>query len=108
MKRAQEGAVQQCVTDFNRKPGWIYFIGADEPRAPIKIGWTGKDPDSRLRGLQTAHPFPLKLLAAVRGTAEEEHCLHAHFRRGRLRQNGEWFRRSNELLGLICHLLGET
>lgn len=75
----------------------IYFIqsGTD---GPIKIG-IARDPNGRLRELQTANAHSLVLLALFVGTEETESELHARFASARL--EGEWFSPSEELLRYV-------
>jgi hypothetical protein len=77
----------------------LYFIqaGAD---GPIKIGVAG-NVGARLKTLQTASPFPLRLLAVVPGDVEDERSLHRRFASDRL--SGEWFRPSD---ALAAHIRG--
>lgn len=79
--------------------GFIYFVTADHPDFPIKIGFMEKKNDLRMRGLQTGCPYPLILLGTVTGTYQGERALHRQF--GQHRLNGEWFQRTPELLAYI-------
>lgn len=74
----------------------VYVVGA--ATGPVKIGWT-KNFDSRLIRLQTGHPRPLKLLAALPGDKTVEAALHKQFKAYRL--HGEWFRKSPEVRAFI-------
>lgn len=75
----------------------VYFIQADE--GPIKIG-VAASPLYRLGGLQTASPYPLRLLAVMPNQgALGESALHAKF--AHLRTHGEWFRAAPDLLAYI-------
>jgi hypothetical protein len=76
-----------------------YFIGGDH--GPIKIG-ESVDPVKRLETFQTAHPYPLKLLATVRGGRAKEREYHQRFADHRL--NGEWFERHSDVLAEIERL----
>ncbi len=58
--------------------GFIYFIAA-EPLGAVKIGYSEAHPGRRLKALQTGCPTPLKLLAFVHGSCEEERALHKVF-----------------------------
>ena len=78
---------------------FVYFIGGDE--TPIKIGFSAH-PQSRLNGLQTAHWVKLRILAAVRGTKEDEAAYHRMF--ASLRMSGEWFERHPDILAEIERL----
>jgi hypothetical protein len=80
---------------------WVYFVRAGV-RGPIKIGHA-KDPISRLRGLQTASPYPLTLLGTVRGGEPIEKKLHEHLAADRLL--GEWFQPTEHVLALVNGLL---
>lgn len=80
-------------------PGVVYFIGVD-PDGPIKIGWTAKRPDDRLRTLQTANYQQLRMLATMFDPSQTlEGVLHGQFASARIR--GEWFERTPELMKFI-------
>ncbi len=79
-------------------PGLIYFITCEVSDFPVKIGWTTRL-DQRASALQNALPYRLVVLATVAGDAREERSLHETFRESRL--NGEWFRRTPELMARI-------
>lgn len=81
-------------------PDKVYFIASVD--GPIKIG-TAVDPDSRLRGLQTASPARLNLLAVIDGGADIERGLHRRFAADRL--SGEWFNPSSALLDFIASVI---
>lgn len=81
--------------------GYIYFIAA-ETLGAVKIGFTRSHPIARLKGLQTGCPAPLKLLAFVPGSEEEERRLHRCF--SPLRIHGEWFRLEMKLFDFIGYL----
>lgn len=70
----------------------VYFIGGE--RGPVKIG-TAIDVNKRLAALQTAHPFPLKVLTSISGGRELEAYFHVRF--GAHRIGGEWFTRCDEI-----------
>lgn len=75
----------------------IYFIEGNEA---VKIGYTGGDPLSRLRSLQTASPSELRLVAVMDGTPRDEGALHAKFHHLHLR--GEWFRPADDLADFVA------
>ena len=75
----------------------VYVIRAGT-KGPIKIGYAA-NVASRLAGLQTASPAPLRLLAAVAGGRGLERDLHAFFARDRIRN--EWFRGSADLTSFV-------
>ena len=66
--------------------GRVYVIGCD---VGCKIGWTSKDPRSRVRALQTGNPYPLHLVGSVPGTTQLEASAHERF--ADYRMAGEWF-----------------
>lgn len=84
--------------------GAIYYVsfGTD---GPIKIGFVDGfgSLSERLRGLQTACPYDIVLLATKAGSMADERALHERFARKRLR--GEWFDRSADLMR---HINGVT
>lgn len=69
--------------------GWVYFIQGCRKDSPIKIGYA-RDPQRRLRSMQTCNPSKLRLLAQARGTRRLEVGLHNCFSPWHVR--GEWFR----------------
>lgn len=73
----------------------VYFI---EGGNSIKIG-VAEYPQNRLRILQNSSPLALKILKTCNGGREEERKLHARF--AHLRQHGEWFKKSDELMDFI-------
>jgi hypothetical protein len=74
----------------------IYFAKLDKKF--IKIG-TSYDVSGRMKSLQTANPFPLKVEAILEGSFQTENGLHELFKH--LRYNGEWFRLTDELKWFI-------
>jgi hypothetical protein len=80
----------------------IYFVhGGDY----IKIG-KADNVRKRLRGLQTAHSEPLRLLAVAPGSEDEERGYHARF--SQLRVRGEWFKPADDLLEEVLRLREAT
>lgn len=75
----------------------IYFIQCET--GEIKIGYTGGDPQARLETLSVGNPHKLTLLAAMEGGQDHEATLHRLFAAEHVR--GEWFKPSEELLGII-------
>jgi Meiotically up-regulated gene 113 len=67
-------------------PGWV------------KIG-RAKNIAQRVRGLQTASPTPLRLLAVLSNSEDDERLLHERWQH--LRVTGEWFRTDAELDRLL-------
>jgi hypothetical protein len=81
----------------HREIGHVYFIGATD--GPIKIGYTSKAPEQRVKEIQTGNPERLKVLAKTPGSQRLETAFHAIFATQRM--VGEWFRRTPELARLV-------
>ena len=67
----------------------LYIIQSDVTGA-IKIG-VSKNPEQRLRQLQTGSPYKLKLLVVVNGKGNLERSLHKSLRAYKQSCKGEWF-----------------
>jgi hypothetical protein len=78
---------------------FVYFIHSES--GGIKIGMA-QDIDKRLRGLQTAHPAKLTLMASCLGGQPVEREYHKRFAEHRL--HGEWFSPAPEILAEIDRL----
>jgi hypothetical protein len=78
----------------------VYFVQAGSSCGPIKIGFSD-DVGKRVAGLQTGNPELLTLLLVVPGTMETESSLHNRFASARIRQSGEWFRPTRQLLEFV-------
>ena len=76
--------------------GGVYFVQIQD-HGPIKIGTTRNVRD-RLRGLQTSHPYQLRLLGVMPGRHAEEAGLHVRFARHHI--SGEWFHPDFEIVSL--------
>jgi hypothetical protein len=79
--------------------GYVYFIHAPAAER-VKIGFTERHPDRRLRQIQSHSPVPLVGLGVVAGTFATEAELHARW--APLRDRGEWFRADPELLAFVA------
>lgn len=77
----------------------VYFLRAGDF---IKIGKTTDDTGNRVASLQTGCPFPIEVLATIRGGRRREARLHKTF--AALRAHGEWFHASPMLLAFIARL----
>lgn len=82
------------------RQGWVYMIQAGED-GPIKIGFTGCV-TSRRATLQTAHWQTLRVLAAFRGSTEDEMAMRVRLNAHRLR--GEWFAPAPDVLAAAAEL----
>jgi hypothetical protein len=70
--------------------GFVYFMAIGDPYIThVKVGFTRKNPYSRMRDLQTGCPFKIRMLGFVFGNLEFEAELHDVFREERA--EGEWF-----------------
>lgn len=74
----------------------VYFIRAGE--GPVKIG-VARDPERRRRELQTGHPAPLRVIAAVPGDERVERYFHRLLAEDHL--HGEWFKPSDEVRRVV-------
>lgn len=80
----------------------VYFIQANAPSGPVKIGYTGRRVSQRLAEGQTFAPEELTVLVEAPGTTADEAKLHRLFAHQRVR--GEWFRYEGELQELVMML----
>lgn len=98
-------AVPEFV-DFMSRKGLVYFFECDDF---IKIGFS-VDPESRLRQIQvsgngTTAPQNVnmreaKMITAAPGSRNDEMALHNRF--AATRDEGEWFKKSAELLDYVA------
>ena len=79
----------------------LYIIQSDVT-GMIKIG-RSKDPQKRLKQLQTGNPSRLKLIASFKGEGWKEKILHENLKKYRL--EGEWF--SYDCVGRIPEGMNE-
>ncbi len=73
---------------LNKKPDDLYFIQMIEEPYHFKIG-RAKDPNKRLKQLQTGSAIKLKLVHIFEGLGNKEKMLHEELKPWRL--EGEWF-----------------
>lgn len=83
----------------HQRTEYVYFVQVEDG-GPIKIGFA-TNVSTRLAGLQTASPYPLRLLKAISGSRHREREIHQKFSEDRLRPNAEWFQPSPALLDFI-------
>ena len=95
---AHSELVRSAVLDKTAER-WVYFVRAETGQ--IKIG-VATCTTKRLRGLRSASPVALRLLARVRGGATLEAEYHARFAAHRL--HGEWFAPHPDILAEIERL----
>lgn len=107
-KAAQERFDEYMKTKPDRKPqagpvaGFVYFMTAEAPGFPIKIGFTTKPEHMRSKGVQTGCPYRLVVLGTFAGGYRDENKLHRQFASQRL--EGEWFARTPDLMEMIRSL----
>ena len=82
------------------RDGEIYFVSYGEG-GPIKVGFTSNF-DYRIKGLQTACPYPLVVLARVDGKVIAEREYHRRWAEHKLL--GEWFEPHPDILAEIDRL----
>jgi hypothetical protein len=69
----------------------IYFIKATwSSQTFYKIGFTSKNPENRLKQLQTSCPVKLELAKVFNGCRKDERRLHDYLDCARV--EGEWFK----------------
>jgi hypothetical protein len=96
---AEADLIKYRANNWQRSTGFIYFLTAAHPDFPIKIGFTGRMANLRIRALQNACPYAVYFIGHVPGTMVEERELHHAF--DHLRLHGEWFRNTPELRAYI-------
>lgn len=80
----------------------IYFIQQEVTNA-IKIGVTNGDLNNRIKTLQVASPYKLKLLGIIEGDTKEETALKNLFSQYRL--EGEWFKPDVKVIAHVEFLI---
>ena len=99
-----EGEVQAIEKRAEKVPknvkGFVYFFQG-ECGGAIKIGYS-RDPEKRLRTIQTGYPDTIKILLIIPGTEKTEKILHKQFGKSRLK--GEWFRPDDYVIEEIKEL----
>lgn len=103
--RAYEAAVAGTPRAPNlsrlKATGKVYFLSDGDY---IKIGFT-TNWERRSSVYLTHSARDLTLLALIPGTRESENSLHRKFQKSRI--NGEWFRRSEDILKFVRETSGE-
>ena len=78
--------------------GKVYFLCSDNK---IKIGFTKKSIDERIKQLNTGSPNKIYKLGWICGDKEKEKELHIRFSMYRIRNNSEWFFGEQEIIDYI-------
>lgn len=81
----------------------VYFIQAEPPFGPVKIGYTRRRVKDRMSEGQTFSSTPLRVLVETLGSRTEETNLHQILSSTRIQ--GEWFTYSQTLRELILYLI---
>ena len=82
-------ADQMLTNSIKGQGAHLYFMRFARSRSPVKIG-RANDPVSRLKTLQVALPYRLKLLGTLDGCGDYEIAFHCHL--SKFRMLGEWFK----------------
>ena len=85
--------------------GFVYFIKMEET-GDIKIGFSEKHPNGRLKDFQTGNSNKLNLIGFIEGTYQDETDLHQEFSENKVRN--EWFESSPRLEKRIKDMLEES
>lgn len=88
----------------NPNPGWVYLMWVVGTQR-WKIGYS-KDVATRWDALQSACPFPLRVVAAKRGMISDEQNLHIMFRKHRTHR--EWFDFDEPMAWTVLRQFGIT
>lgn len=88
-RRPKPAKTRSASSPRKGKGGSVYFARQEGPGGLTKIGWTGGEPEKRIKALQTGSPHALHLVAALPGTMKDEAAIHAGLEEYRV--GGEWF-----------------
>jgi hypothetical protein len=88
------------LQDFHHRRNKVIYFIRGETTGNIKIGYTGRSAESRLRGFQVGCSERLSVLAVMPGDKATERKLHRQFRS--LCVHGEWHRPEERLLRFIA------
>lgn len=86
-------------------PNVIYFLRPIGMRGPIKIGYSTWPP-GRLHDYMKWSPFPLEIVATIRGGHQDELRFHTLF--AAHHSHNEWFHASPELERVIAEIQAGT
>jgi len=84
---------------------WIYFIRPVGARGPTKIGWS-RAPEQRLNEYLTFSPYPLEIVARLRGSNAGELKIH-HLLRDH-HSHREWFHIHDDVDAVVDAVLAGT
>lgn len=104
----RDPAVVKYVAELRKRKGIGRFevVPPSTPGVYAVTGWPGwikigraNNIASRVRSLQTGHHSRVRLIGVLSRDPMEEHAIHAKW--AHLRERGEWFRETPELLAFI-------
>lgn len=98
-REARRDMINAGLLEDQRQPV-VYFVQS-EHGGPVKIGFA-EDVAKRMMQLQVSRPDKLVLLASMPGTVRDEADLHRRF--VHLRERGEWFTGTQELMQVISSI----
>lgn len=82
----------------------VYFLDAGEF---VKIGFTGREVDTRVGELQTGNPQPLKIIGSIMvGDGVDDETFHKRF--AMYHHRGEFFKKTPALLSAIHDLIAKS
>lgn len=95
-REARRDMINAGLAPDQRQPV-VYFVQS-EHGGPVKIGFA-EDVARRMVQLQVSRPDKLVLLASMPGSVRDEADMHRRF--VHIRERGEWFTDTEELMGFI-------
>ena len=95
--REKERQAAKAAAAAQPSKTYIYFIQQGDD-GPIKVGYS-TSPEERLRALQTASPYSLRLLKVVEGGEALEKQIHTRFAENQLQ--GEWFQPTDTFVAYL-------
>ena len=96
----EQDAILSVIAGHQRGDPFVYLI---EMPGGYKIGFS-RSVVRRVRTFNTAHPFPVRVVAVAPGGREVERALHSQFDHYRIAR--EWFRRHMAVLRVFSDLPG--
>ena len=96
------------ISNSSHYGGYVYFLSTDETAGDIKIGFS-VNPWARASEVSTSCPDGCVILGQIKGGKDTEAEWHERFKE--YRKNGEWFKRTPEMIDAIktaCGGVGTT
>jgi len=82
---------------------YVYFAQSNEQSDMVKIGYS-KNPEKRIKGLNTGNPYKIKILKKIPGDIAREAGIHELFKDLKTEKNNEWFKYTDELKEFIKNI----